>query len=315
MKKKIIATIVGVTLVCGMFTGCGSKTNKPKEKVTKSTVITPLDSNVTIEDLQKATKDYYTNKNFKMTINGDGKLKINTEEDNQETNIKLSAEAEKDKNIIHTNINAEANEEKTKTEVYFDISDLENIIAYSSNDDGKTWYKGINNVNDILGDIPVSLEDLDEDNADFKEISDEILKDTKIQTKDGSYVLEVNVPADKIIDKIKDSMKNVDNEAKDSEDTSNSDFTEQNVINTIFDQMKSAITIKETFTFNENKILTGINIKVNAKDLNLIMATCNGEITINVNITPNKKIKVEIPKNVIANAVEETEETEETKNN
>ena len=51
MRKKVLATILGVTMVCGLVTGCGNKSETKESK--------KLDSSVKLEDLQKATSDYF----------------------------------------------------------------------------------------------------------------------------------------------------------------------------------------------------------------------------------------------------------------
>lgn len=284
MRKKVLATILGVTMVCGLVTGCGNKSETKESK--------KLDSSVKLEDLQKATSDYYKDGSFEAVFKADGSMSFESENGSQENKISIDGKASKSKDSAYIKFDSDVADQKTSQEVYLDITDTKNIIVYSSAD-GDNWTKEEVPVQEITGDL---------------DYSDMLSSDAKVETKDGNYVVKVDVPVDNLakhIEKVMTATQVQDAETEEIETESETELEtkedlvdEKNVsgvFNNIVEQAKEGLTITETATYNSDKILTGIDINIKAKDVNFVLAKVNGELNINIDIEPSEEVIVEIP--------------------
>ena len=274
MRKKVLATILGVTMVCGLVTGCGNKSETKESK--------KLDSSVKLEDLQKATSDYYKDGSFEAVFKADGSMSFESENGSQENKISIDGKASKSKDSAYIKFDSDVADQKTSQEVYLDITDTKNIIVYSSAD-GDSWTKEEVPVEEITGDL---------------DYSDMLSSDAKVETKDGNYVVKVDVPVDNLAKHIEKVMTNTQVQDAETESETKEDLVETNesgVFNNIVEQAKEGLTITETATYNSDKILTGIDINIKAKDVNFILAKVNGELHINIDIEPSEEVIVEIP--------------------
>lgn len=274
MRKKVLATILGVTMVCGLVTGCGNKSETKESK--------KLDSSVKLEDLQKATSDYYKDGSFEAVFKADGSMSIESENGSQENKISIDGKASKSKDSAYIKFDSDVADQKTSQEVYLDITDTKNIIVYSSAD-GDNWTKEEVPVQEITGDL---------------DYSDMLSSDAKVETKDGNYVVKVDVPVDNLAKHIEKVMTNTQVQDAETESETKEDLVETNesgVFSNIVEQAKEGLTITETATYNSDKILTGIDINIKAKDVNFILAKVNGELNINIDIEPSEEVIVEIP--------------------
>ena len=274
MRKKVLATILGVTMVCGLVTGCGNKSETKESK--------KLDSSVKLEDLQKATSDYYKDGSFEAVFKADGSMSFESENGSQENKISIDGKASKSKDSAYIKFDSDVADQKTSQEVYLDITDTKNIIVYSSAD-GDNWTKEEVPVQEITGDL---------------DYSDMLSSDAKVETKDGNYVVKVDVPVDKLAKHIEKAMTTSQVQDAETESETKEDLVETNesgVFNNIVEQAKEGLTITETATYNSDKILTGIDINIKAKDVNFILAKVNGELNINIDIEPSEEVIVEIP--------------------
>lgn len=282
MRKKVLATILGVTMVCGLVTGCGNKSETKESK--------KLDSSVKLEDLQKATSDYYKDGSFEAVFKADGSMSVESENGSQENKISIDGKASKSKDSAYIKFDSDVADQKTSQEVYLDITDTKNIIVYSSAD-GDNWTKEEVPAQEITG------------NLDY---SDMLSSDAKVETKDGNYVVKVDVPMDnlaKYIEKVmttsqvQDAETELETESV-TESETKEDLVETNeslVFSNIVEQAKEGLTITETATYNSDKILTGVDINIKAKDVNFVLAKVNGELNINIDIEPSEEVIVEIP--------------------
>lgn len=275
MRKKVLATILGVTMVCGLVTGCGNKSETKESK--------KLDSSVKLEDLQKATSDYYKDGSFEAVFKADGSMSIESENGSQENKISIDGKASKSKDSAYIKFDSDVADQKTSQEVYLDITDTKNIIVYSSAD-GDNWTKEEVPVQEITGDL---------------DYSDMLSSDAKVETKDGNYVVKVDVPVDKLAKHIEKAMTTSQVQDKETESETKEDLVDETnvsgVFNNIVEQAKEGLTITETATYNSDKILTGIDINIKVKDANFILAKVNGELNINIDIEPSEEVIVEIP--------------------
>lgn len=274
MRKKVLATILGVTMVCGLVTGCGNKSETKESK--------KLDSSVKLEDLQKATSDYYKDGSFEAVFKADGSMSFESENGSQENKISIDGKASRSKDSAYIKFDSDVADQKTSQEVYLDITDTKNIIVYSSAD-GDNWTKEEVPVQEITGDL---------------DYSDMLSSDAKVETKDGNYVVKVDVPVDKLAKHIEKAMTTSQVQDAETESETKEDLVETNesgVFSNIVEQAKEGLTITETATYNSDKILTGIDINIKAKDVNFVLAKVNGELNINIDIEPSKEVVVEIP--------------------
>lgn len=275
MRKKVLATILGVTMVCGLVTGCGNKSETKESK--------KLDSSVKLEDLQKATSDYYKDGSFEAVFKADGSMSFESENGSQENKISIDGKASKGKNSAYIKFDSDVADQKTSQEVYLDITDTKNIIAYSSAD-GDNWTKEEIPVQEITGDL---------------DYSDMLSSDAKVETKDGNYVVKVDVPVDKLAKHIEKVMTATQVQDAETESETKEDLVAETNVSGVFsnivEQAKEGLTITETATYNSDKILTGIDINIKAKDVNFILAKVNGELNINIDIEPSEEVIVEIP--------------------
>lgn len=283
MRKKVLATILGVTMVCGLVTGCGNKSETKESK--------KLDSSVKLEDLQKATSDYYKDGSFEAVFKADGSMSFESENGSQENKISIDGKASKSKDSAYIKFDSDVADQKTSQEVYLDITDTKNIIVYSSAD-GDNWTKEEVPVQEITGDL---------------DYSDMLSSDAKVETKDGNYVVKVDVPVDKLAKHIEKAMTTSqvqDAETEEIETESETELAKEDLVdeknvsgvfNNIVEQAKEGLTITETATYNSDKILTGIDINIKAKDVNFVLAKVNGELNINIDIEPSEEVIVEIP--------------------
>lgn len=282
MRKKVLATILGVTMVCGLVTGCGNKSETKESK--------KLDSSVKLEDLQKATSDYYKDGSFEAVFKADGSMSVESENGSQENKISIDGKASKSKDSAYIKFDSDVADQKTSQEVYLDITDTKNIIVYSSAD-GDNWTKEEVPAQEITG------------NLDY---SDMLSSDAKVETKDGNYVVKVDVPMDnlaKYIEKVmttsqvQDAETELETESV-TESETKEDLVETNeslVFSNIVEQAKEGLTVTATATYNSDKILTGVDINIKAKDVNFVLAKVNGELNINIDIEPSEEVIVEIP--------------------
>lgn len=274
MRKKVLATILGVTMVCGLVTGCGNKSETKESK--------KLDSSVKLEDLQKATSDYYKDGSFEAVFKADGSMSIESENGSQENKISIDGKASKSKDSAYIKFDSDVADQKTSQEVYLDITDTKNIIVYSSAD-GDNWTKEEVPVEEITGDL---------------DYSDMLSSDAKVEIKDGNYVVKVDVPVDNLAKHIEKVMTTTQVQDAETESETKEDLVETNesgVFSNIIEQAKEGLTITETATYNSDKILTGVDINIKAKDVNFILAKVNGELNINIDIEPSEEVIVEIP--------------------
>lgn len=288
MRKKVLATILGVTMVCGLVTGCGNKSETKESK--------KLDSSVKLEDLQKATSDYYKDGSFEAVFKADGSMSFESENGSQENKISIDGKASKSKDSAYIKFDSDVADQKTSQEVYLDITDTKNIIVYSSAD-GDNWTKEEVPAQEITG------------NLDY---SDMLSSDAKVETKDGNYVVKVDVPMDnlaKYIEKVMTTSQVQDaetlsetkedlaeiNESGVSSDIVEDETNESWVFSNIIEQAKEGLTVTATATYNSDKILTGVDINIKAKDVNFVLAKVNGELNINIDIEPSEEVIVEIP--------------------
>lgn len=275
MRKKVLATILGVTMVCGLVTGCGNKSETKESK--------KLDSSVKLEDLQKATSDYYKDGSFEAVFKADGSMSFESENGSQENKISIDGKASKSKDSAYIKFDSDVADQKTSQEVYLDITDTKNIIIYSSAD-GDNWTKEEVPVQEITGDL---------------DYSDMLSSDAKVETKDGNYVVKVDVPVDKLAKHIEKAMTTTQVQDAETESETKEDLVDETnvsgVFNNIVEQAKEGLTITETATYNSDKILTGIDINIKAKDVNFVLAKVNGELNINIDIEPSEEVIVEIP--------------------
>ena len=281
MRKKVLATILGVTMVCGLVTGCGNKSETKESK--------KLDSSVKLEDLQKATSDYYKDGSFEAVFKADGSMSFESENGSQENKISIDGKASRSKDSAYIKFDSDVADQKTSQEVYLDITDTKNIIVYSSAD-GDNWTKEEVPVEEITGDL---------------DYSDMLSSDAKVETKDGNYVVKVDVPVDNLAKHIEKVMTTTQVQDAETESETKEDLDESlvepdetnvsGVFNNIVEQAKEGLTITETATYNSDKILTGIDINIKAKDVNFILAKVNGELNINIDIEPSEEVIVEIP--------------------
>lgn len=274
MRKKVLATILGVTMVCGLVTGCGNKSETKESK--------KLDSSVKLEDLQKATSDYYKDGSFEAVFKADGSMSFESENGSQENKISIDGKASKSKDSAYIKFDSDVADQKTSQEVYLDITDTKNIIIYSSAD-GDNWTKEEVPVEEITGDL---------------DYSDMLSSDAKVETKDGNYVVKVDVPMDNLAKHIEKVMTNTQVQDAETESETKEDLVETNesgVFSNIVEQAKEGLTITETATYNSDKILTGVDINIKAKDVNFVLAKVNGELNINIDIEPSEEVIVEIP--------------------
>ena len=275
MRKKVLATILGVTMVCGLVTGCGNKSETKESK--------KLDSSVKLEDLQKATSDYYKDGSFEAVFKADGSMSFESENGSQENKISIDGKASKSKDSAYIKFDSDVADQKTSQEVYLDITDTKNIIVYSSAD-GDNWTKEEVPVEEITGDL---------------DYSDMLSSDAKVETKDGNYVVKVDVPVDNLAKYIEKAMTTSQVQDAETESETKEDLVdetnESGVFSNIVEQAKEGLTITETATYNSDKILTGVDINIKAKDVNFILAKVNGELNINIDIEPSEEVIVEIP--------------------
>lgn len=301
MKKRILAVTLGLVMVGGIFTGCGTK----KEDTNEATK--DKGSAVSIEDLQSATSDAFKDmKSAKISLDMSSS---SSELPDTSMIFDISEKA------VHVSMTSE----EDTVDMYADISDKNKIIRYEPAEDDE-WYKRESSLEDFESIvIPTSF--------DWGSI--ELPKDIDVTSEGDTYVAKTTLKGSDIMNFLsqasgetkeditdeteeEDSTAEEDTTAESEEDTTeeaeeatketveedSEDYNMMDAIEGVF----NGITADVEFTFNKDKILESITLKVKVDDSVATDSEVASDITVKISISDINNCEVTIPEDVIKKA-------------
>ena len=313
MKKRILAVTLGLVMVGGIFTGCGTK----KEDTNEATK--DKGSVVSIEDLQSATSNAFKDmKSAKISLDMSSS---SSELPDTSMIFDISEKA------VHVSMTSE----EDTVDMYADISDKNKIIRYEPAEDDE-WYKRESSLEDFesIG-IPTSF--------DWGSI--ELPKDIDVTSEGDTYVAKTTLKSSDIMNFLsqasgetkedvtdeteeEDSTAEEDTTAESEEDTTeeaeeatketveedseeatketveeeSEDYNMMDAIEGVF----NGITADVEFTFNKDKVLESITLKIKVDDSVATDSEVASDITVKISISDINNCEVTIPEDVIKKA-------------
>ena len=301
MKKRILAVTLGLAMIGSIFTGCGTKKEDTNE-ATKG-----KESAVSIEDLQSATSNAFKDmKSAKISLDMSSS---SSELPDTSMIFDISEKA------VHVSMTSE----EDTVDMYADISDKNKIIRYEPAEDDE-WYKRESSLEDFesIG-IPTSF--------DWGSI--ELPKDIDVTSEGDTYVAKTTLKGSDIMNFLsqasgetkedvtdeteeEDSTAEEDTTAESEEDTTEEaeeatketveeDSEDYNMMDAI-EGVLNGITVDVEFTFNKDKILESITLKVKVDDSVATESEVASDITVKISISDINNCEVSIPEDVIKKA-------------
>lgn len=287
--KKLLALLMSVMVVGGIFTGCGSK-DKANTDATKK------EESVTINDLVTATKDAFKDKksgSFDMDLGAGLKLV----QDDVSMDIKVSAnfgcEADEDTTYTNGKLNLDMvlPEELMAGMSSDDLKKVMEFKSYTQEEKDKNLVYNYDSENDewLLTEEEVSNEDSNDTESAIDDILDsELMKKLSITTEADGYNVSGKVSVKEIMDLVKDTGVDTD-----SVDSLGVDLDMLNDVN-----------FEITFLFGNDKVLKSFEALVKSdKDIEYEGASISID-NISIKFTVNKigDVTVDVPNDVKTSA-------------
>ena len=301
MKKRILAVTLGLAMIGSIFTGCGTK----KEDTNEATK--DKGSVVSIEDLQSATSDAFKDmKSAKISLDMSSS---SSELPDTSMIFDISEKA------VHVSMTSE----EDTVDMYADISDKNRIIRYEPAEDDE-WYKRESSLEDFesIG-IPTSF--------DWGSI--ELPKDIDVTSEGDTYVAKTTLKSSDIMNFLSqasgETKEDVTDETEEEDSTAEEDTTAEseedtteeaeeatketveeesedyNMMNAI-EGVLNGITADVEFTFNKDKVLESITLKIKVDDSVATDSEVASDITVKISISDINNCEVTIPEDVIKKA-------------
>lgn len=246
-----------------------------------------LDQGITEEEMEEALENGdITEEYFDAAIVVDMNLEVNATNDYSYIKGDLSLEAMGEK-------------EKVNIENYTDYTDKDTVVTYQYDEDADEWYCTEEDVEEA------STEELSELLSSF---TDYIKEAEVVDVEDDIYTLDITLDVEKLYEEAEDTIDEMLDESGDAIAIGFGDISD---IVTAIEEMDITITVD-----NENHYLTGIEMDLTdllndviaeipseEDDVDYSKYISVNEFSINVEVTDIEDTEVEIPEDVIENAV------------
>ena len=270
MKKKVLLGLLALSM-CVSMVGCG-KTESAKK--------------VTYSDLKISTDEAYKDIES-ASIEMDLSASVTHAEET--LNVKADVVASFDVDTIYMKLTAdlgmlESMVDSPNYEIYIDYADKENALIYAKTDDTDEWFVTTGNYEDLIAEIGMDFDSEDFDLSKIDMFEDNIT----VTSKDDTYVITSEFTGTELFDIIKDFA-----------EEEVSDYEEM-----IADYL-DAITFEITGTYNSDKVLEDICIKIVADNLDVgAEDTVDATVDFDIQMTDLNSKNVEVPTDIVENAIE-----------
>lgn len=281
-SKKILALVMSVMVVGGIFTGCGSKNN------TKDTP--KKDEYVTIDDLVTATKDVFKDKKSgSVTMDLGAGLKLVQNETSMDVKVTANFGCEADEDTTSINgkldLNMTLPEELMKGVSEDDLKKTMEFKSYTQKEDDKNLVYNYDSESEKWSVSEEEIPNVDTDTTIADLLDSEVMNKLTVATVSDGYTVSGKVSVKDVMNLTKDSGVDTDSLASlgidlDALDDVNFDIT---------------------FSFGNDKVLKSVEatVKSDGKDIEYQGTTLAlDDVTIKFTVNKVGDITVDVPSDV-----------------
>ena len=281
-SKKILALVMSVMVVGGIFTGCGSKNN------TKD--IPKKDEYVTIDDLVTATKDAFKDKKSgSVSMDLGAGLKLVQDETSMDVKVTANFGCEADEDTSSVNgkldLNMTLPEELMEGVSEDDLKKTMEFKSYTQKEDDKNLVYNYDSESEKWSVSEEKIPDVDTDTTIADILDSEVMKKLSVAVVDDGYIISGNVSVKDVMNLVKDSGVETDSLASLDVDLD------------VLDDVNFDI----TFSFGNDKVLKSVEatIKSDDKDIEYQGTTLSlNDITLKFTVNKVGDVTVDVPSDV-----------------